>query len=203
MSEENAFTAFTSVDTTRKTFGSDGAGRWQDWNKSDAAKVGKGKKGTANLPQFPRKKGEVGELSGSLTWEEEQRISREARAETGQSSGYVNFNTKKDKEKDRKSAPIMAVGPAEDNMKMKSDTLSQDGGVVNSLEPPDGVEFMYADKFEGKKEGYVFGVRGDDCGYFWDPASDAVDDTNAVDSQVDVNFEEEGGEGGGRGRRKL
>ncbi|GMH65020.1 hypothetical protein TrST_g9679 [Triparma strigata] len=175
-SGDNAFTAFTSIDTTRKTFGSDGAARWQTWNKSDESKVGKA---STNQPLHvaPRKKGDamLGQLSGSLTWEEEKRISEQARAETGKSAGYVNFNTKKSSEKDRKSAPIMSVGPSEDNMKMKSSSPPPS-------EPPDGLEFIYADSYEGPKSGYVFEVRGDECGYFWDPLSSSVDDVNAVDA---------------------
>ena len=79
-SGDNAFTAFTSIDTTRKTFGSDGAARWQTWNKSDESKVGKA---STNQPLHvaPRKKGDamLGQLSGSLTWEEEKRISEQVR----------------------------------------------------------------------------------------------------------------------------
>ena len=78
---DNAFTAFTSIDTTRKTFGSDGAARWQTWNKSDESKVGS--KASTNQPLHvaPRKKGDaiLGQLSGSLTWEEEKRISEQVR----------------------------------------------------------------------------------------------------------------------------
>ena len=69
----------------------------------------------------------------------------------------------------------MSVGPSEDNMKMKSSSPPPS-------EPPDGLEFIYADSYEGPKSGYVFEVRGDECGYFWDPLSSSVDDVNAVDA---------------------
>ena len=88
---DNAFTAFTSIDTTRKTFGSDGAARWQTWNKLDESKVGKA---STNQPLHvaPRKKGDamLGQLSGSLTWEEEKRISEQVRLSSYKDSPLVS-----------------------------------------------------------------------------------------------------------------